>query len=133
MDCSRSLACATSDSLALELDVFWLAWAHRDPVAYIKTLQQIPGQVGWLHLKDGRLPENSKERSVPYENMPFRPLGQGDVQLEALLEACDLSRNRLRALIVEQDFPSPGRSARDDAAASLEWLQKCAFASLLDL
>ncbi len=87
---------AQAAHLFAELDVYWLAWAGRDPAAYLRALGR---RVTLLHLKDGELLRTGRR---PAEPARFTPLGDGDVDLGAVIEAA--LETGVQALIVEQDY-----------------------------
>ena len=85
------LACilgrSTPERLALELDVFWVHHAGRDPAAYLRDKSD---RVRLVHLKDGR-----------HRPLTFTALGEGEVDLRACVDAALAAR--VEALYVEQD------------------------------
>lgn len=96
------LHCASHDGLGAELDVFWLAWAGRDPATELRDLGSTPGRVRLVHLKDGLLPPPAERSRMAYDNVPFRPLGQGDLAMDEIVRtAVSIGAE---GLIVEQDF-----------------------------
>jgi sugar phosphate isomerase/epimerase len=113
------LSWCSCNNVAAELDVFWAAWAGRDPVASIEALACAPDRLTWLHLKDGLLPETTvagdlagepegpgqrepSRAEISYEQVPFRELGAGDMPLAAIVEAAN--RVGVETLFIEQDF-----------------------------
>jgi sugar phosphate isomerase/epimerase len=83
----RILGRSTAERLGLELDIFWIEHAGRDPVAY---LRESGGRVRLAHLKDGR-----------HHPLAFTPLGEGEVDLGAFVAAA--TGAGVEALYVEQD------------------------------
>ncbi|HVR31036.1 MAG TPA: sugar phosphate isomerase/epimerase [Thermoanaerobaculia bacterium] len=100
---ARILARAAPEHLALELDVFWIEHAGRDPAAY---LGEIGERVRLVHLKDGR-----------HRPLAFTPLGEGEVDLAAAIDAARAAG--VGALYVEQDEcdGDPFEALRRSAAA----------------
>jgi sugar phosphate isomerase/epimerase len=84
----RIIAQCDPGVLALELDVYWLAFAGVEPAAYIR---EMGSRVRLVHLKDGRLKEPR-----------FAPLGQGEVDLPSVLEAGE--EVGVKGYVVEQDL-----------------------------
>ncbi len=99
-------------SVFFELDVYWLAFAGIDPALYIRRFGP---RLRLLHLKDGSL-ENAGGDA---QEARFTPLGQGDLDIAAIVEAA--LEVGVRGLIVEQDFCDG--SAEDAARESLRYLQ----------
>lgn len=85
------LAACDPALLALELDVYWAAYAGIDPVAY---LHQHPGRVPLLHLKDMQAGEDRGMSEV----------GDGILNIAALIAAGE--RLGTRWLVVEHDHPT---------------------------
>ena len=108
------LAQATHPALFAEIDVYWLAFAGIDPVAY---LHRIAHRVGLVHLKDGWVPPRGERR--PAEDARFAPLGDGDVDIAAVVAAA--LRLEVPALIVEQDHCEGAPT--DAIRRSLEYLE----------
>lgn len=80
----------TPDTVLWEADVFWVARAGIDPVQFI---QEIGSRGRLLHLKDGIVADKSVE-------IPFRPCGEGEVNLIAAAkssEAAELAAVELDA------------------------------------
>jgi sugar phosphate isomerase/epimerase len=98
---ARILDRARPEHLGLELDVFWIHHAGRDPAAY---LRQHGDRVRLVHLKDGR-----------HQPLCFTPLGEGEVDVRPAIAAAGTFG--VEALYVEQDesegdpFAALGRSA----------------------
>lgn len=101
--------------LFLEPDVYWLAWAGRDPASYLETF---PAPIGLVHLKDGTLP--GRGGTKPANKAQFEPLGEGDIDLSSVLDACRL--RDVDRLVVEQDFCSG--SVFDAVGKSLEHVER---------
>lgn len=99
----------------LEFDLFWAQVAGNDPAALIR---KYPKHIKLLHLKDVRVntPETREENVAPEA---FKPLGQGIVDLAAVLNAA--KSIGVAYSFVEQD------QAEDPLAvlkASYDYLQK---------
>ncbi len=90
---------ASTSNLGAELDVFWLAWANQDIQETIERISGLAGGIPLVHLKDGVL---SKGRSFAYPEMPFRALGEGELNLDTIV-ATSFERGA-ETMIVEQDF-----------------------------
>src|SRR6266508_118689 len=71
-----------------EIDVYWVAFAHHDPIAIIRGMA---GRVPLIHLKD----------MAADPSRSFAEVGYGVLDLPAILAACDESA--VEWLIVEQD------------------------------
>ncbi len=113
------LSHASHDSISAELDVFWLAWAGANPVDYVRQIGATPNRVRLVHLKDGLLVPEAQRPALAHEQIPYRPLGQGDVDLEGVVEAAlDCG---VECFVVEQDF-SDG-PPMEAAGKSLAWLR----------
>lgn len=77
-----------NSSVDAQLDVYWLAYAGHDPALWIRRLA---GRMRTVHLKDGIL--GGKPR--------FCPLGKGELDWDAILEAC--FETGVEIGIIEQD------------------------------
>ena len=103
------MAVTSPEHLAFELDVFWLAHAGGNPADYIRRHAD---RVRLIHLKDG-----------DHEPLAFKPLGEGEVDLAAVVEAS--LEAGVDAFFVEQDesdgdpFDALHRSARELASLGL--------------
>jgi len=84
---ARLLGRSTPERLALELDVFWIEHAGRDPAAYLRGKGE---RVKLVHLKDGI-----------HRPLAHTPLGEGSIDLLACVEAAIAVG--VEALYVEQD------------------------------
>ncbi len=115
------ISCRSHDGWGLELDIFWAAFAGVDPEALIRDLGD---RIRLLHLKDGLLPASPADRSPDRATAErwFRPLGEGDVDVAACVEAALDAGVRLFA--VEQDETAAGGDPARDAAASLLHLRR---------
>ncbi|MCL6444930.1 MAG: sugar phosphate isomerase/epimerase [Alicyclobacillus sp.] len=92
----------------VEMDVCWVQVGGQDPVAYIHKYE---GRLPLLHLKDMRLGEDGKPLTVP--------LGQGSVDLSAVVEASQAAG--VEWLIVEQDFLQ--HPPFESIGMSMQWLR----------
>ncbi|TME91935.1 MAG: sugar phosphate isomerase/epimerase [Chloroflexi bacterium] len=90
----------------LELDVFWAAYAGRDPLALIREHRD---RIRLLHLKD----------IAPGQTPPDVPVGRGTLDWDAILDAGGGAG--VRWYIVEQDNP---RDPLDDITQSARYLQR---------
>ncbi len=109
------------DGWGLELDIYWAAFAGADPEALIRELGD---RVHLLHLKDGLLPGPPEERAAERATSErwFRPLGNGDVDVAACVDAA--LETGVRLFVVEQDETAEaGGAAERDSAASLGYLK----------
>jgi sugar phosphate isomerase/epimerase len=89
-----------------ELDVYWAAYAGRDPVALIRQLGE---RAPLIHLKD----------MTGGENRTFAEVGHGTLDFSAILAACDQAGAEW--LIVEQDRCD--RDPLESVRMSLEYLR----------
>jgi sugar phosphate isomerase/epimerase len=99
------LAATDPHLVALELDVYWAAYAGADPVTY---LRRYAGRIPLLHLKD-----MSEDRS-------FADVGEGILDMEGILRSA--ADGGTRWYIVENDQPGP--QPLESARRSLENLRK---------
>ena len=109
------------DGWGLELDIYWAAFAGADPAALIRELGD---RVQVLHLKDGLLPGPPEARTAGQATSErwFRPLGQGEVDVAACVDAA--LECGVRLFVVEQDETAEADgSPAEDAAASLRFLE----------
>lgn len=82
----------TPETVLYEADIFWVARAGLDPAAF---LTEIGARGRFLHFKDGRVKEGGAFREAETEDgkimvsdaKPFRPAGQGQVDLHAAAAA----------------------------------------------
>jgi sugar phosphate isomerase/epimerase len=101
----------------IELDCFWMTWAGRDPVEYLK---RDPGRYPMLHIKD-RKPGYGLSTDVDDKPGPFTEVGRGTIDWKRIFAAAS---DRVKHYFVEQDFcdGSPFESAR----ISYEYLKNLA-------
>ena len=117
-----------------EIDVCWVSVAGRDPAAYIRKYN---GRLEVLHLKDYILKDPEHKGNMyalidengqddinidisESENFDFRPLGEGQVGVPAIIDAaeeCNMPWD-----VVEQDRSSD-RPALDAVKASIDYLR----------
>jgi len=98
--------------LQSEIDVCWTKFAGLDPVNYILKYS---GRAPIVHLKDFDPMEVKKD--APF---PFRALGEGVQNIPEIIKACEKAKTQW--LVVEQDMPSPNRTALECAHTSLNYL-----------
>jgi sugar phosphate isomerase/epimerase len=92
----------------IELDVYWAAFAGRDPVAEIRATA---GRVRLLHMKDREAGEEPHDA----------PAGHGTLPFQAIIEAGRSAG--VEWYIVEQDEP---RNALEDIARAFRYLESLA-------
>ncbi|CQR55472.1 sugar phosphate isomerase/epimerase family protein [Paenibacillus riograndensis] len=97
-----------ADLLQVEMDTCWVYYAGYDPVEYI---HKYAGRLPIIHLKDMKKREDGSAETVV--------LGEGEVKLEAILEAADAAGAEWA--VVEQDFCS--RSPLESVADSMKWIR----------
>jgi len=114
--------------LQTEIDVCWVKVSGVDPAEYILKYS---GRSPVIHLKDFDLEgfnkpgydfiaEVDKARSAGA--FPFRAVGYGIQDFPAILLAAE--KADAKWLVVEQDFPSPGKTPLECAKESLEYLMR---------
>ena len=88
-------------TLSLEMDIFWVSVAGRNPVELLKTYS---GRVALLHLKD-----KGKDQAIQFnEKVPagaFKEVGNGSIDIPAVLKAANAAG--VKNYFVEQDH-TPG-------------------------
>lgn len=91
----------------IELDCFWMTWAGRDPVAYMK---RDPDRFPLLHIKD-RKPGYGTSTDVDDKPGPFTEVGRGIIDWKPIFAAAGAG---VKHYFVEQDFCDhpPFESAR---------------------
>lgn len=100
--------------LGLQLDVCWAQVGGADPAA---VLRQYTARVPLIHLKDyAGGPTDPANGSFE-----MRPLGRGAVNLPAVLAAAEPAG--VDWLVVEQDIPTPGKTALQCARESMDYLK----------
>ena len=104
------------DILQSELDLCWIAFAGYNPVEYLeryKTRSEI------VHIKDFYSKKSGCSREEA--EFEFRSVGKGSLDIKAILDT--VKRNNCKYLIVEQDHPTPGKTALECAAESIEFIK----------
>jgi len=101
-----------AEDLKVEMDIGWVQFSSIDPVAYI---QKYAGRLPLLHLKDFL-----KESRDPEKTIDTVELGEGDLPLEAIVQAA--SDADVDWIIVEQD--SCTNPPLESVATSMNWLKK---------
>ncbi|MBW4083332.1 sugar phosphate isomerase/epimerase [Paenibacillus sp. S150] len=97
-----------AELLQVEMDTCWVYYGGYDPVEYIR---KYAGRLPIIHLKDMRKREDGSAETVV--------LGEGEVNLAAILEAADAAGAEWA--VVEQDYCS--RSPLESVADSLKWIK----------
>jgi len=100
--------------LQTEIDSCWVKVAGVDPVDY---LLKYTGRAPVVHLKDFD-PAGGKIEAAG--SFPFRAVGHGIQDIPGIIKAAEQAGARW--LVVEQDFPSPGKTPIECAKESLEYL-----------
>lgn len=98
----------------IELDCFWMTWAGRDPVAYMK---RDPDRYPLLHIKD-RKPGYGTSTDVDDKPGPFTEVGRGIIDWKPIFAA---ARAGVKHYFVEQDFCD--RPPLESARISYEYLK----------
>jgi sugar phosphate isomerase/epimerase len=117
--------------LQTEIDTCWVKVAGLDPAAYV---EKFSGRAPVVHLKDfvksggsGRAYDLIGEEGDDGAKKPeagtfeFRPLGSGQNDIPAILAASE--RAGAKWFVVEQDLPSLGKTALENAEISIEFLK----------
>ena len=115
--------------LQTEIDVCWVKASKVDPAEYIL---KYTGRSPIVHLKDfdsdaigmnkpdyDFIAEIDKTRAAG--SFPFRAVGYGVQDIPCIIKAA--KKAGARWLVVEQDFPSPGKSSLECAKDSLDYLK----------
>jgi sugar phosphate isomerase/epimerase len=86
--------------LKMEMDVFWVTYAGKDPIAYF---EKYPGRFPLLHVKDLKRGFPSSTKDFPYHdgNNPFAPVGQGRIDWARIF--AHVHQAGVRHIFVEQD------------------------------
>jgi sugar phosphate isomerase/epimerase len=98
----------------IELDCFWMTWAGRNPVDYMK---RDPGRYPILHIKD-RKPGFGISTDVDDKPGPFIEVGRGIIDWKPIFAAASAG---VKHYFVEQDFCD--RSPFESARISYEYLK----------
>jgi sugar phosphate isomerase/epimerase len=115
--------------LQTQIDVCWATIGGVNPVEYILKYS---GRAPVVHLKDfgaskegdakaGRDLLDEARKALVAGGFPYRPLGQGIVDIPAVIKAAE--KAGARWLVVELDLPSPGKTSFEDAKTSWDYLQ----------
>jgi sugar phosphate isomerase/epimerase len=120
-----------AERLQTEIDTCWVKVAGLDPAAYV---EKFSGRAPVVHLKDfaksgdsGRAYELISEEGGDEAKKPeagsfeFRPLGSGQNDIPAILAASE--RAGAKWFVVEQDLPSLGKTAMENAEMSINFLR----------
>ena len=114
--------------LQTEIDVCWVKVGGVNPAEYILKYK---GRAPVVHLKDYEAPKDEKLKAG-YEligqtqkdpgrlSFPFRAVGYGDQDFPGILKAAEAAGTQY--VVVEQDFPSPGKTPLECAKESLDYL-----------
>jgi sugar phosphate isomerase/epimerase len=114
--------------LCAQLDTCWVRVGGEDPAAYV---EKYSGRVPVVHLKDycggaakGMYQLIGVDDDKPQEAVEafsFRPVGQGVQDFPAILAAAEKSGTEW--VVVEQDMPTPGKTALECVAESVAYLR----------
>ncbi len=104
------------DILQTELDLCWITFAGFDPIEY---LEKYKGRAEIVHIKDFYSKMVGSGRAEA--GFEFRPVGQGNIDTEAVLAT--VKKNNCKYLIVEQDAPTPGKTAMECVNESIEFIK----------
>ncbi len=104
------------DVLKTELDLCWISVAGYSPVEYLEKYSE---RSEIVHIKDYYIEKKDSDRSK--SGFEFRSVGKGLLDTEAVLKT--IKHTSCRWLIVEQDAPTPGQTAMDCVASSIEFLK----------
>ena len=99
----------------IELDCFWMTWAGRNPVSYMK---RDPGRYPLLHIKD-RKPGMGTSTDVDDKPGPFIEVGRGVIDWKPIFAAAAAG---VKHYFVEQDFCD--RPPIDSARISYDYLSR---------
>ncbi len=99
----------------IELDCFWMTWAGRNPVEYMK---RDPSRYPILHIKD-RKPGFGLSTDVDDKPGPFTEVGHGIIDWKPIFAAASAG---VKHYFVEQDFCD--RSPFESARISYEYLKR---------
>jgi sugar phosphate isomerase/epimerase len=113
------LAATDPKTLALELDIFWVAVTGEDPIAAIKKWK---GRIKLFHLKD-KAPGVPKQFTEAVAPAAFREVGYGVLDFKAILKAC--AEAGVEQYFVEQD--QVAGDAVESLKASHDYLVKLGF------
>ena len=117
-----------SSLLQTQIDTCWAKVGGADPAEYIL---KYTGRAPIVHLKDFDSSEGGSIKAE-YEligqakkareagKFPFTSLGKGIQDIPGIIKAAEKAGTEW--LVVEQDLPSPGKTAMEDAKESLDYL-----------
>jgi len=94
------------DLVTMEMDMFWVIKAGRDPVEIIK---KYPGRFQLFHMKDMYTNEEPFFTTVDVKD--FAPVGEGVIDFKRILEVKDIAG--MKYMIVEQDLSRDGTPFAD--------------------
>jgi sugar phosphate isomerase/epimerase len=84
--------------LKMEMDIFWVTYAGKDPLHYFK---RFPGRFPLLHIKDLRKDITINHQEDPGEPNPFVPVGQGRIDWKEIF--AHVREAGVQHIFVEQD------------------------------
>ena len=104
----------SADLMGTEFDTCWIEYMGEDSCAYIRKYAD---RTEIIHLKDFVVKMEDGKKVIE-----FRPMGSGTLDIKAIINAA----NDIDAkwLIVEQDEPTPGKTALECVKESIEYLRK---------
>lgn len=111
----------SDDNLLPELDVCWVTVGHGSATDFMKKYD---GRCPLVHIKDFYCKGEYLYEKCDYkraETLELRPIGYGRVDMTAVLDTAE--EIGAKWVIVEQDAPSLGLSALENARLSREWLK----------
>ena len=115
----------SADLLQTEIDVCWTSVGGVDPAQYIL---KYTGRSPVVHLKDYQ--SDDAKVKAEYELIgeaaqagpfPFRSLGQGILDFSGIIKAAEKAGTQW--LVVEQDLPTPGKTAMECVRDSFNYLR----------
>lgn len=99
-----------------QIDVFWMAWAKKDPLGYMKRLA---GRVPMLHIKDRKKNWKWNQFEFPGDNeVPYTEVGTGAVDWKTIFT----NAVGVKHIFVEQD--TWDRAPMESARMSCEYLKR---------
>ncbi len=102
-----------------QIDIFWLAWAGKDPLVYLKRLS---GRVPMLHIKDRKKDWRWDKSRFPAEKeVPYTEVGTGVIDWKSIFA----NAAGVKHIFVEQD--ECDREPIESARMSYEYLSKLAL------
>lgn len=105
-----------AEHLKAEIDVCWVSDSGLDAVEYISKYK---GRIPLIHIKDFF----GKYRTEGFE---FRPVGQGALNVSAVCETA-VKECGTEWMIVEQDRPTPGKTALECVEQSVRFLRSLGY------